>query len=63
MCVYINGNCLLCIALRFASAKRTDERVKVMNEIIAGIKVIKMYGWEYAFKKVISRIRRWDFTL
>ena len=44
---------------RIASAKYTDERVKVMNEIISGIRVIKMYGWEYAFKNLIARIRRY----
>ena len=28
-----------------------------MNQVISGIRVIKMYGWEYAFKKLISDIR------
>ena len=44
--------------LRFASVKHTDKRVRVMNEIISGIKVIKMYGWEYAFQKLIVGIRK-----
>ena len=30
-----------------------------MNEVITGIRVIKMYAWEYAFKKVVSAIRRY----
>ncbi len=29
-----------------------------MNEIVSGIRVIKMYAWEYAFKRVVSKIRR-----
>ena len=36
----------------------TDRRVKVMNEVINGIRVIKMYAWEYAFSDVISAIRK-----
>ena len=46
------------LIFRFASARYTDERIKLMNEIISGIRVIKMYGWEYAFKRLISEIRR-----
>jgi ATP-binding cassette subfamily C (CFTR/MRP) protein 4 len=45
-------------SIRLASSKYTDKRVKLMNEIISGIRVIKMYGWEYAFKEMISQIRR-----
>jgi len=30
-----------------------------MNEIITGIRVIKMYAWEHAFKRVVSAIRKW----
>lgn len=35
-----------------------DERVKVMNEIIAGVRVIKMYTWEDSFSNWIRQIRR-----
>ena len=28
-----------------------------MNEIISGIRVIKMYAWEYAFKKLVTKLR------
>ncbi len=36
----------------------TDERVKVMNEVITGIRVIKMYGWENAFHRLVGTIRQ-----
>ena len=31
-----------------------------MNEVITGIRVIKMYAWEYAFKDLVVGIRKYD---
>lgn len=44
--------------LRMRVAIRTDDRVGIMNEIIQGIQVIKMYAWELPFQKVVSEARR-----
>lgn len=44
--------------LRLRIAGRTDIRVGIMNEIIQGIQVIKMYAWENPFRKVVSEARR-----
>lgn len=38
-------------------AKRTDHRVSVMNELIQGIQVIKMYAWETPFRNVVKLAR------
>lgn len=35
----------------------TDSRVKLMNEVLDGIRIIKYYAWETAFNKKISAIR------
>lgn len=44
--------------LRMKVAQKTDYRVGIMNEIIQGIQVIKMYAWEIPFQKVVAEARR-----
>ncbi|XP_037050766.1 multidrug resistance-associated protein 1-like isoform X2 [Bradysia coprophila] len=34
-----------------------DERIKMMNEILNGIKVLKLYAWENSFQSHVNRIR------
>ena len=46
------------LLLRFKSARVTDKRVRVMNEIISGMRLIKMYAWEWAFHEYVKRIRK-----
>nr|XP_043873402.1 multidrug resistance-associated protein 1 isoform X1 [Solea senegalensis] len=40
-----------------AQMKSKDNRIKLMNEMLNGIKVLKLYAWELAFKKKVSEIR------
>lgn len=44
--------------LRMKVAQRTDKRVSIMNELIQGIQVIKMYAWEIPFQKIVAEARR-----
>lgn len=43
---------------RNKTTKRTDVRVRLMNEIINGIQIIKFYAWEKNFAKVIEKTRK-----
>ena len=38
-------------------AKSTDERSMLVNEIVVGIKLIKMFTWEIPFFKMVAKIR------
>uniref|UniRef100_A0A8C7Z3N0 Multidrug resistance-associated protein 1 n=1 Tax=Oryzias sinensis TaxID=183150 RepID=A0A8C7Z3N0_9TELE len=40
-----------------AQMKNKDSRIKLMNEMLNGIKVLKLYAWEMAFKEKVSQIR------
>nr|CAH8872156.1 unnamed protein product [Trichobilharzia regenti] len=37
--------------------KIKDERIKLLNQTIVGIKLVKMYAWEPAFEKRITELR------
>lgn len=43
--------------LQIKQMKNKDERVKLMNEILNGIKVLKLYAWEPSFEQQVLKIR------
>ncbi|XP_054158176.1 ATP-binding cassette sub-family C member 4-like [Oppia nitens] len=48
----------LFLKIRRKVASLSDTRIRFMNEIIKGMKVIKMYAWERHFDKLISDARK-----
>lgn len=46
-----------------AQMKEKDKRVKLMSEILNGMKVLKLYAWEESFTRIISGIRKEELTL
>ncbi|XP_078368634.1 ATP-binding cassette sub-family C member 4-like isoform X1 [Oculina patagonica] len=49
--------------VRHQSAAVTDKRLEMMKEIITGIRVVKMYAWEWNFRDLVSQIRRKEISL
>ena len=44
--------------VRHQSAAVTDKRLEIMKEIITGIRVVKMYAWEWNLRDLVAQIRR-----
>lgn len=49
--------------LQVVQMKVKDERVKSMNEILNGMKVLKLYAWEPSFEKLIFGTREKEMTI
>ncbi|XP_055852910.1 multidrug resistance-associated protein 1 isoform X2 [Episyrphus balteatus] len=43
--------------LQVKQMKYKDDRVKLMNEVLGGIKVLKLYAWEPSFEEQVLEIR------
>ena len=37
--------------------KYKDERIKMMSEILNGMKVLKLYSWEKSMEKMVLEVR------
>ncbi|OAD54195.1 hypothetical protein WN48_08258 [Eufriesea mexicana] len=44
--------------LTLVSAQKTDDRLRLMNQIIAGVEIIKMYVWEIPYSLLVEKARR-----
>ncbi|XP_077453086.1 ATP-binding cassette sub-family C member 4 isoform X3 [Stigmatopora argus] len=42
---------------RSRTAILTDSRIRIMNEVVSGIRIIKMYAWEKPFAALVSDVR------
>ncbi|XP_049611466.1 ATP-binding cassette sub-family C member 4 [Syngnathus scovelli] len=43
---------------RSKTAILTDSRIRIMNEVVSGMRIIKMYAWEKPFAALVSDVRR-----
>ncbi|XP_041834872.1 ATP-binding cassette sub-family C member 4-like [Melanotaenia boesemani] len=47
---------------RSKTAALTDSRIRTMNEVVSGIRIIKMYAWEKPFSALVSEVRRKEIS-
>ncbi|XP_072319302.1 ATP-binding cassette sub-family C member 4 [Eucyclogobius newberryi] len=47
---------------RSETAILTDNRIRTMNEVVSGMRIIKMYAWEKPFATLVSDIRRKEIS-
>lgn len=43
--------------------KKKDERIKMMNEILNGMKVLKLYAWEPSFEAAVDKTREKELQI
>ncbi|KAL5019772.1 hypothetical protein ScPMuIL_002664 [Solemya velum] len=49
--------------LQVAQMKFKDARIKLMNEVLNGVKVLKLYAWEPTFEDQVSEIRNKELNV
>ncbi|XP_041822005.1 ATP-binding cassette sub-family C member 4-like isoform X1 [Chelmon rostratus] len=47
---------------RSKTAVLTDNRIRIMNEVVSGIRIIKMYAWEKPFSALLTDVRRKEIS-
>ena len=52
---------LIIIKQRAKGVEITDKRVRLTSEVLQGIRLIKMYGWEAFYYQQISNFREKEF--
>jgi len=46
------------VPLTLKLAEKTDNRLRLMNQVITGLQVIKMYVWEIPFYNLVEKARK-----
>ncbi|XP_039101828.1 multidrug resistance-associated protein 1-like isoform X3 [Hyaena hyaena] len=49
--------------LKKSQTKNKDKQIKLLNEILHGIKILKLYAWEPSYKKKIAEIREQELEV
>ena len=51
------------LSLQVKQMVEKDSRIKTVNEVLNGMKVIKLYAWENPFKELIMGIRSRELSI
>ncbi|XP_008280640.1 ATP-binding cassette sub-family C member 2 [Stegastes partitus] len=49
--------------IQIENMKLKDQRLKIMNEILNGIKILKLYAWEPSFQEQVEGIRKQELKV
>uniref|UniRef100_A0A3B4B9R6 Uncharacterized protein n=1 Tax=Periophthalmus magnuspinnatus TaxID=409849 RepID=A0A3B4B9R6_9GOBI len=52
----------LCASGLSKSVIFTDNRIRIMNEVVSGIRIIKMYAWEKPFSALLTDVRKKEIS-
>uniref|UniRef100_A0AAZ3QFQ6 ATP-binding cassette, sub-family C (CFTR/MRP), member 3 n=1 Tax=Oncorhynchus tshawytscha TaxID=74940 RepID=A0AAZ3QFQ6_ONCTS len=63
MILLIPLNAAIAVRTRAYQMQYKDARIKLMNEILNGIKVLKLYAWESSFKEKVLEIRQKELNV
>uniref|UniRef100_A0A8B9RF96 ABC-type glutathione-S-conjugate transporter n=1 Tax=Astyanax mexicanus TaxID=7994 RepID=A0A8B9RF96_ASTMX len=63
MILLIPFNAVIAMKTRVEQMQYKDARIKLMNEILNGIKVLKLYAWEVSFKEKVLQIRQKELNV
>uniref|UniRef100_A0A671VQA5 ATP-binding cassette, sub-family C (CFTR/MRP), member 3 n=1 Tax=Sparus aurata TaxID=8175 RepID=A0A671VQA5_SPAAU len=63
MVMLIPFNAVIAMKTRVEQMQYKDARIKLMNEILNGIKVLKLYAWENSFKEKVLTIRQKELNV
>ena len=55
---YIYAVLSVCAKIRKQIAEVSDQRILLMDELVSGIRVLKMHGWEKAYREKVKGLRR-----
>lgn len=51
-----------CDTLQQKQMELKDDRIRIMNEILNGIKILKLYAWEIPFMKKVTDVRKKEIS-
>ena len=61
-CMY-KDKASISLLIQVKQMRQKDRRIRLMNEVLNGIKVIKLYAWENHFESDVLNIRQRELTI